>query len=490
VLLSELVACSLAVAATTKRSEKVDLLAGLIRELSDAEVPIAVGLLSGEPLQGKVGVGWATGRIEGTASEPTLQISDLDRLFSDLASMSGAGVQGARRELLGGFGALATPAEGEFATALLTGELRQGALAGVVEQGAAKATGVPATALRRAAMLLGDLPAAVHRARLGGRSALDAVELTVGVAVQPMLASPAPNASDAIEGIESARVEWKLDGIRIQAHKGPLGTRLFTRNLNDITGRLPDVAAQVDALGATTVVLDGEVLGIDEAGAPLAFQDSLGSERVLGYWFDLLHINGTDLMEATLAERGRALEELVGSQRIPGSTADGLADVERVFAEAVDAGHEGIVVKDMRSTYQAGRRNKNWRKVKPVHTLDLVVIAVEWGSGRRKDWLSNLHLGALGTDGELVMVGKTFKGLTDELLTWQTAELLARETRREGHVVHVRPELVVEIALDGAQRSTRYPGGVALRFARVRRYRGDKSPQDADSIDAVRALLH
>ncbi len=489
-LLKELVDISNAVAATPRRSEKIEFMAGLISRVDTTEIEPVVGFLSADPIQGKVGVGWATGRVEGRAGEASLGIADLDKLFSDLAAMSGEGVQESRRSRLEQLGARATPDEAEFVTLLLTGELRQGALAGVVEQGAAKSLGVPAAVLHRAAMLLGDLPGAVLRARVGGRPALEAVGLSVGVPIQPMLASSAPSTAEGLEGIEAGRVEWKLDGIRIQAHRGPAGVRLFTRNLNDVTSRLPQVVEQVMDLDVTAAVIDGEVIGVDESERPLAFQDSLAGSTVLGHWFDLLHLDGRDWMDEPLAGRGRVLDEVVGDSRVSGVDTSVAAEVAMVFDQSILAGHEGIVIKDLSSTYQAGRRGKSWRKVKPVHTLDLVVIAVEWGSGRRKGWLSNLHLGALGPSGEPVMVGKTFKGLTDELLTWQTEELLERAVATDGHIVRVRPELVVEIALDGAQRSTRYPGGVALRFARVRRYRTDRGADSADSLDAVRALLH
>jgi DNA ligase-1 len=312
-----------------------------------------------------------------------------------------------------------------------------------------------------------------------------------------MLAATAADVVEAIAAFPLASVEWKLDGARVQAHRHGEEVRLFTRNLNDVTDRLPGVADAVRGLPAGAVVLDGEVLGVDDDLRPDAFQDTMsrfgrhdGAGSSLGVrFFDVLHVDGDDLVDAPLTERLAVLDRVAGPLRVPGIVTADADEAARFFADTVAAGHEGVMVKDVAATYEAGRRGQSWRKVKPVHTLDLVVLAAEWGHGRRQGWLSNLHLGARDGDGGFVMVGKTFKGLTDELLTWQTEQFLTREIGREGIVVHVRPELVVEVALDGAQVSPRYAGGVALRFARVRRYRTDKRPENADTIDAVRALL-
>jgi DNA ligase-1 len=381
----------------------------------------------------------------------------------------------------------ATELEQNHLFRVLTGELRQGANEGVVADAVAKASGNPIADVRRAAMLLGDLGRAAELA-LTGKS-LD-VGLTPLTAVQPMLAGTSASVADALAEIGLASVEWKLDGIRVQAHKQGDDVRLFSRGLNDITAGLPGVVDLVRRLPVASVVLDGEALGIDEEGQPLIFQDTVSELASTGaYFFDVLHLDGASLIDDPLRVRKEALDALLpATSRLPSIvTAD--ADAADEFAtNAVATGHEGVMVKAIESTYEAGRRGVGWRKVKPVHTLDLVVLAAEWGHGRRVGWLSNLHLGARGSDG-FVMVGKTFKGMTDDLLRWQTDELQRIAIATEGHTVHVRPELVVEIALDGVQRSTRYPGGVALRFARVRRYRPDKSAKEADTIERVQGML-
>jgi len=436
--------------------------------------------------------------VTGSASEPSLTIGDLDRTFSELAVTTGSGSQAARRALLDDLAGRATPAESDFIRRLLIGELRQGALAGLVQDAVAKAAGLPAPSVRRAAMLTGDLPHTAWLALTEGAPALDAIGLRVGTAVLPMLASPGNDVADALDGMGSASVEWKLDGVRIQAHRDGEAVHLFTRNLNEVTTRLPALVDEMRSMAVDSVILDGEIIGVSEEGLPDAFQDSMSSfgrskgapQTTLSVgWFDVLHLDGVDLIDRPLSERLDAMASIDGLSRIPSIRTADLDDAQRVLDEAIATGHEGIMVKDLSSVYAAGRRGKQWRKVKPVHTLDLVVLAVEWGSGRRRGWLSNIHMGALDADGVPVMVGKTFKGMTDETLEWQTARFLDLETHRDDHTVFVRPEQVVEIALDGAQTSTRYPGGVALRFARVRRYREDKGPGEADSLDAVRALL-
>ena len=316
-----------------------------------------------------------------------------------------------------------------------------------------------------------------------------------------MLAAGAPDVAAALAEVGPASVEWKLDGARIQVHRAGDDVRIYTRNLNDITGRLPGVVSWVRTLPVRAIVLDGEAIGVDDDARPRAFQDtmsSFGREADSGtgaggaldaFFFDVLHVDGDDVIDRPLRERIEIVQGLVGERRIPGAVTASPEEAAAVLERALEAGHEGVMVKALDSAYDAGRRGRAWRKVKPVRTLDLVVLAAEWGHGRRRGWLSNLHLGARGHDGTFVMVGKTFKGLTDAMLEWQTKELLAREIGRDGITVYVRPELVVEIALDGVQASTRYPGGVALRFARVRRYRDDKTAADADPIEAVQALL-
>jgi DNA ligase-1 len=368
----------------------------------------------------------------------------------------------------------------------------------------AKGSGVPIAEVRRAHMMAGDLRDAARAALTGGSSTLAAVALVPGRAVQPMLAAPATDIAEALASTGEASVEWKLDGARIQAHRHDGHVSLYTRNLNEVTDRLGTIAEFVGGLPGGDLVLDGEALGVDDDGTPRRFQDSMGdfgadapSRRGVGlsaYFFDVLHAGGSAIVDEPLAVRKEVLATVVPERfRLPSIVTSDPVEAERFLGGAIGAGHEGVMVKALESPYDAGRRGGAWRKVKPVHTLDLVVLAAEWGHGRRKGWLSNLHLGARGDDGGFVMVGKTFKGLTDELLRWQTEALqqiaIGSEEGEGAYVVHVRPELVVEIALDGVQVSTRYPGGVALRFARVRRYRPDKQPADADPISAVQAML-
>jgi DNA ligase-1 len=488
-LYGELVAASQRTAATSKRSEKVAALAELLRAMQPDEIEPAVGLLIGWPRQGRLGVGWATmsNLKVAPAADSSLTIHDVDDALTRVSAMAGGGSQGERLRAMTALWSAATELEQNHLFRVLTGELRQGANEGVVADAVAKASGNPIADVRRAAMLLGDLGRAADLA-LTGKS-LD-VGLTPLTAVQPMLAGTSASVADALAEIGLASVEWKLDGIRVQAHKQGADVRLFSRGLNDITAGLPGVVDLVRRLPVASVVLDGEALGIDEEGQPLIFQDTVSELASTGaYFFDVLHLDGASLIDDPLRVRKEALDALLpATSRLPSIvTAD--ADAADEFAtNAVATGHEGVMVKAIESTYEAGRRGVGWRKVKPVHTLDLVVLAAEWGHGRRVGWLSNLHLGARGSDG-FVMVGKTFKGMTDDLLRWQTDELQRIAIATEGHTVHVRPELVVEIALDGVQRSTRYPGGVALRFARVRRYRPDKSAQEADTIERVQGML-
>jgi DNA ligase-1 len=497
--LAEVVATSDAATATRSRTAKAEALAGLLGRLHHDEVEPVIGWLTGDPRQGRIGIGWATvaGLDVAPAAEPSLAVTDLDRALDEVAVTTGSGSQAKRNGILVALLSRATAAEADFLRRLLVGELRQGALEGVMVDAIAKASEVPATVVRRAHMLGGRLGPTARLALTEVREALEAVGLEVGRGVRPMLASTAASVEDALEELGRSSVEWKLDGARIQVHRRGDEIVVYTRNLNDVTARLPDVVAAARALPVTSVVLDGETLMMDEEGRPRSFQDSMsrfGADAaradVLHPWFfDCLHVDGEDLLDRPLHERLARLEAIAPALRIPGRITDDPAEALAVQAEALGSGHEGVMVKAADSPYQAGRRGKAWRKVKPVHTLDLVVLAVEWGSGRRRGWLSNLHLGARDPDGGFVMVGKTFKGLTDALLQWQTEQFLARETARDRHVVHVRPELVVEIALDGVQRSTRYPGGVALRFARVVRYREDKDPDEADLIGTVQAML-
>jgi DNA ligase-1 len=473
VLLADVVAASREVAETGARSAKLATLAALLRRLERDEVPVVAGLLSGVPRQGRIGVGYAGayGATGAAGEEAVLTVRDLDRVLSEIQEMTGAGSAAARRRLLDDLFARATDEEGAFVRRLLTGELRQGALAGIMVDAVARAAGVPLEVTRKALMLSGDLPRTAAVALAQGEAGLRAIGFELFRPVLPMLASTAESVADAVASFELSSVEWKLDGIRIQVHRRAEEVAIYTRNLNDITESLPGIVATVRALPVSQAVLDGEALST-------------------AFLFDLLHVDGEDLLDLPLRERSARLEAIAPGLKIPGIFTADAAEAERVLDEALDAGHEGVVVKDAASPYAAGRRGKAWRKVKPVRTYDLVVLGAEWGHGRRQGRLSNLHLGARDPrTGEFVMVGKTFKGMTDELLAWQTQQLLERKVEQRGIAVLVRPELVVEIALDGVQASTRYPGGIALRFARVKRYRPDKDAAASDTIDDLRALL-
>jgi DNA ligase-1 len=497
-LLAEVVAASQELKETRSRSRKVEILTELLRRLDPHEVPLAVGLLAGVPRQGRVGVGYSTiyGVEPAAAPVPSLAVDDLDRAITAVQATTGGGSAAKRRQILGDLLGRATEPEADFIRRLFTGELRQGALSGLMVDAVARAAGLSGELTRRALMLSGDLPQTAEIAISRGEEGLREVGFEVFRPVMPMLASTAASVPDAVASFERASVEWKLDGIRIQIHRRGQEVRIYTRNLNEITHALPGIAEAVRSLPITQAVLDGEALWMN-LDRPAAFQETVSQidsgappEGVVTFLFDVLHIEGEDLLDTPLEERAARLEEIAPHLKISSLVTSDPETAQRMMEEALSAGHEGVVVKDAASPYKAGRRGKAWRKVKPVRTYDLVVLGAEWGHGRRQGWLSNLHLGARdrGTGG-FQMVGKCFKGLTDELLEWQTRELLARETDRHGIAVHVRPELVVEIALDGVQSSTRYPGGVALRFARVKRFRPDKRPEEADAIEDLRALL-
>jgi DNA ligase-1 len=496
--LAAVVGASAEVAATRSRSAKVAILAELLRNVDATEVEMCVGFLVGTPRQGRIGVGYATvyGIKVQAAEEPSLTVADLDRAIDAIAAAGGAGSATRRRQLLVGLLGRATEPEAEFVRRLLTGGLRQGALAGVMADAVAKAAGVSTGVARRALMLSGDLTRMAALAITGGEAGLRAVGLQLFRPILPMLAAPGASVAEAMSAFVCASVEFKLDGLRVQIHRQGDEVRVYSRNLNDITDRLPGIVAAVLALPVSDVILDGEALWMGEAG-PASFQDTMSQidadappEGVVTFLFDVLHVDGRDLLDTPLRERSAELRTIAPDLIVPSVLTDDVAAAERVLAASLRDGHEGVVVKDASSTYAAGRRGAAWRKVKPVLTYDLVVLGADWGHGRRRGWLSNLHLGACDpTSGSFVMVGKCFKGLTDELLTWQTAALLERETARHGISVLVAPELVVEIAIDGVQSSSRYAGGVALRFARVRRYRPDRDADSADTIDTLRALL-
>jgi DNA ligase-1 len=498
-LLAELVATSDAVAATRARSVKTAELAALLRRLEPEEVVTAVSYLAGEARQGRIGIGWATlGSVDvPPAPSATLTVLDVDRAFDEIQRTTGPGSQEARTRQLTDLLGRATEAEAWFLRRLLMGELRQGALEGVMLDAIAAAASVPAAQVRRAFMLGGDLGATAAAALGEGATGLAAVHLQVLRPLRPMLATTAPSVAEAMAVAGRASVEWKLDGARIQVHRDAEEVRVFTRNLNEITHRLPEVVDVARRLPCRAVVLDGETLGLGDDGRPRTFQDTMsrfGADAarpavLQPFFFDVLHLDGMDLVDLALEDRLVLLEQVAGPWRIPSALTDDAAEAAAFLDTAIATGHEGVMVKDTSSPYEAGRRGKAWFKVKPVRTLDLVVLGVEWGHGRRRGWLSNLHLGARDPEGGFVMVGKTFKGLTDAMLTWQTERFLGLKEQEEGIVVWVRPEQVVEVALDGVQVSPRYPGGVALRFARVVRYRDDKDAHEADTIEAVRSLL-
>jgi DNA ligase 1 len=510
--LATLVATSAEVAATSRRLEKTAKLAALLGDLSGDDVAIAVGFLIGWPRQGKIGVGWAMvaeARDVPSAADATLELGDVDQVFSALQQATGKGSTARRRELLGGLFSRATTDEQLFLASLVIGEVRHGALEGVLLDAVARAARVAPDTLRRAVMLAGDLGSVAGTVMSGGDAALAALasyHLELFRPVQPMLADSADDVAEAMQtaGGEKVAIEWKLDGARIQVHRGGERVAIYTRNLNDVTARLPEIVASVQGLDTRELILDGEVIALMANGRPRSFQDTMSRfgrrldvERLrvelplTPFFFDVLLCDGEETIDQPLHERLALLDRILpNAMRVPGRVTEDEEEARGFQADALERGHEGVLVKSLSAPYAAGRRGSAWVKVKTARTLDLVVLGVEWGSGRRQGWLSNLHLGARDpATGDFVMLGKTFKGMTDELLEWQTKELLAREMHRDGHVVYVRPELVVEIAFNEVQRSSQYPGGVALRFARVKGYRPDKRPDEADTIDAVRAFL-
>jgi ATP-dependent DNA ligase I len=502
-LLRDLVETSQAVTATSARREKVDLLAACLRRAEAKDAAAAVAFLSGELRQREIGVGWATLRdAPAGTSGPPLTVDALDRAFARIGACSGPGSQAERRRLLGDLLAGADEDEARFLRGLLSRDLRQGALGGVMAEAVARAAGVPAAAVRRALMLRGDLGGVAALALAEGAAGLEAVTLAVGSPLQPMLARPAPTIEAAMERTGRAAVEWKLDGARIQIHRSGREVAVFTRTLDDVTARVPEIVEAALELPVAAAVLDGEAIALRPDGRPHPFQVTaarFGSRRDVAELrravpltpalFDLLHLDGQDLLDRSGAERADALERVVPeATRVPRAVMGDAAGAASVLEEALARGHEGVVVKSLAAPYEAGRRGGAWLKVKPSHTLDLVVLAAEWGHGRRRGRLSNLHLGARDTAGGFVMLGKTFKGLTDAMLAWQTDRLLELEVARDHHTVRVRPELVVEVAFDGVQSSPRYPGGMALRFARVKRHRPDKAAAEADTVETVRAI--
>lgn len=505
-LLADVAHASAEVGAVSARSAKTRLISALLERAGDDAglVAIVVSWLSGELPQRQIGVGWASLKsLPPPAAEPSLTVAAVDAVFSEIGAVAGKGSQTRRTELLAGVFAAATDTEQTFLRRLLGGELRQGALIGVMADAVAAASGLPAAEIRRAAMLGGALPAVAAAALTGGADALAQFRLTVGTPVGPMLAQTATGVDSALEKLSGTAIfEAKLDGARVQIHRDGDVVSVYTRSLDDVTDRLPEVVAAARALPVRTLIADGEAIALRPDGRPDRFQVTAsrfgkraGRDATAAplsvFFFDLLHVDGADVLDLPAEERLALLDAIVpADQRVDRLRTGDPAAAQEFLARTLAAGHEGVMAKSPTAAYEAGRRGAGWLKVKPVHTLDLVVLAVEWGSGRRTGKLSNIHLGARDpATGGFVMLGKTFKGMTDEMLAWQTArflELAAGPT--DGYVVRVRPEQVVEIALDGVQGSTRYPGGMALRFARVVRYRDDKSPAEADTVETVRAL--
>ncbi|MET7849895.1 ATP-dependent DNA ligase [Streptomyces avermitilis] len=504
-LLSRLAHVSREVAATSARSRKIALLAELFRDADADDVPIVIPYLAGRLPQGRLGIGWKLlGRPVTPASEPSLTVRDVDARLTAVGAVTGTGSQAGRGRLMGELMAAATDVEQAFLRGLLTGEVRQGALDAVAVEGLAEATGAPPADVRRAVMLAGSLQTVARALLAEGPGALDGFRLTVGRPVLPMLAHSATSVSEAVGKLGACAVEEKLDGIRVQLHRDGDDVRIYTRTLDDITDRLPDLTSAALELKGDRFILDGEVIALDGDGRPRSFQEIAGrvgsrvdvataaaAVPVSPVFFDALSVGGRDLLDLPFTERHAELARLVPEpMRVRRALVSGPEDgaaAETFLADTLARGHEGVVVKALDAPYSAGRRGASWLKVKPVHTLDLVVLAAEWGHGRRTGKLSNLHLGARAADGSFAMLGKTFKGMTDAMLTWQTERLTELSLEENGNVVTVRPELVVEIAYDGLQKSTRYPAGVTLRFARVVRYREDKTPAEADTVETLLA---
>ncbi|MBV9499593.1 MAG: ATP-dependent DNA ligase [Acidobacteriaceae bacterium] len=504
-LFAEIVETSRRIAGTTKRLEKTDLLATLLRRLTPEEVEIAVSFLSGATRQGRIGIGYATLRdaLPDPAAESTLELGEVDGALSQIAAVQGAGSEQARRDLLINLLARSTRQEQQFLSGLLVGELRQGALEGIMLEALAKASGVSTDRIRRAAMAAGGAGAVARPLMEHGEAGLTHFNVQLFRPVQPMLAQTADDVTDAIGELGEAAFEFKFDGARVQAHKRGGEVRIFSRGANDVTAAIPEIAGAVRALPAEDLILDGEVLSLDADGRPQPFQVSmrrfgrkLNVEQVLGelpmtsFWFDLLYENGAPLIDEPQSKRFAGLVALVpAAQIVPHLTTADSAKADEFLRQALSRGHEGVMAKSLEAPYAAGARRQSWLKIKRARTLDLVILAAEWGNGRRRGWLSNLHLGARDTvKGGFAMLGKTFKGLTDEMLTWQTQELLRLEVARDSYTVYVEPKLVVEIAFNEIQVSPRYQSGLALRFARVKRYRPDKLAADSDTFQTVQSL--
>jgi DNA ligase-1 len=507
VLLHELVAASATVAEASSRLVKIGRLATLLQRLTPVEVEIAIAFLSGEPRQGRIGIGPSTirdARPLTAAASPVLQLLEVDEVFQQIAATAGHGSGVERVRLLRDLLARATGDEQDFLLRLLFGELRQGALEGVLLEAVAKAANVSAGAVRRAVMMAGELAPVARALLVEGESGLSGFLVQIFRPVRPMLAQPASGVDEALADLNEDQValEWKLDGARIQVHKAGDEVMVFSRNLREVTAAVPEVVEAARRLPAHEVIFDGEVIALRPDGTPETFQrtmqrfgrkldvDRLRAELPLTpFFFDCLYVDGASLVDQPQAERFRTLTAIARPAIVPSLLRPTRADAARFVEETLQRGHEGVMVKALASGYAAGRRGQHWLKVKLARTLDLVVLAAEWGHGRRRGWLSNLHLGARDpVGGGFVMLGKTFKGMTDQMLAWQTGKLLQLEVARDDYTVYVRPELVAEIAFNDVQGSPHYPGGLALRFARVKSYRADKIAADADTIETVREI--
>jgi DNA ligase-1 len=506
-LLATLVSTSQRVGAASARLTKVRELAAFLKTLPPDETDTAVHYLSGELPQGRIGIFYKALRAAAASSsvdEPALRISDVDRSLAAIAAIRGAGSEARRAEALSALFARATPAEQQFLIRLGVGELRQGALAGVMLEAVAAASGVPVAQVRRAAMYSKSLGAVARVALLEGAESLARFQLELFKPASPMLAQTAADVAEALRELRGeAAFEWKMDGARIQVHKASDEVRIYTRSLNEVTAAVPEIVEVVRTFSAQKLVLDGEAIAFDASDRPHPFQitmrrfgrklnvEAMRAELpIRAFFFDCLHYDGRSIADLHTRERFQALAEAVpASLRVPRLVTSAELEASAFYQAALEAGHEGLMAKSLDAPYEAGSRGASWLKIKRAHTLDLLVLAAEWGHGRRAGKLSNLHLGALDpATGDYVMLGKTFKGLTDAMLEWQTKELLARETHRDQWTVYVRPELVAEIAFSDLQASPRYPGGLALRFARVKHYRDDKRAEDADSMEAVRRI--
>lgn len=505
--LADLVAVSSRVGSTRARLEKIRLLADLLRQASPDEVAIAVAYLSGALPQRKIGLGYATiHRIAETAAaaEASLTLLEVDAAFTRMAGVKGAGSTTERQQLLGALFARATADEQDFLARLVVGNLRQGALEGIMADAIAQAANVPPATVRRALMFSGDPPAVARAALSQGEAGLSGYRLQLFRPLQPMLAQPAADVDEAMESLHRAALEWKLDGARIQVHREGDDVRVYSREGNDVSAAVPEVVELVRGLPARSLVLDGEAIALRPDGSPQPFQVTMRrfgrkldvqqarlEQPLSPFAFDVLHLDGNDLVDQPYLERMRALDAIVPDRaRVPRLLTESSEEAEVFYARSVQQGHEGLLAKGPESLYEAGRRGASWLKLKPAHTLDLVILAAEWGSGRREGWLSNLHLGARDpANGSFAMLGKTFKGMTDAMLQWQTQWLLAHELSRDSYTVYVKPELVAEIAFDSVQASPHYASGMALRFARVKRYREDKRADETDTVDTVRKIF-